>query len=213
MFLDESRLAVAFTKGTDPEGTGIANVSRRYAAVLDPALSGPVESFELPPARDPYAGLPALAQSAPSAEQCAHPYRRVARRSVDRGPRRSDDTWRFHQAFAPTSGRYVELTMKGTTSGIADLLELMIYPSSQVLPASVAASVDRLDLTYLTGMSAALNPNMGTGASRFSLGHRCGRPTRQIARPRRHWRRRGHHRSRTNVHDFRSRSRLLGQST
>jgi len=65
-FLDATHLAVAFTIGTDPNKTGVANVSRLHAAVLDAAAPGLTASFEVPPARDPYAALPAVGQSAPT---------------------------------------------------------------------------------------------------------------------------------------------------
>jgi cysteine-rich repeat protein len=66
IFLDETHLAVAFTMGTDPDNTGVANVPRLHAAVLDPATPGLTESFALLPAQEPYAALPSVGQSQPN---------------------------------------------------------------------------------------------------------------------------------------------------
>ena len=66
IFLDDTHLAVAFTMGTDPDNTGVANVSRLHAAVLDPATPGLTQSFELAPAHSPYAEMLSVGQSEPS---------------------------------------------------------------------------------------------------------------------------------------------------
>jgi cysteine-rich repeat protein len=66
IFLDDAHLAVAFTMGTDPDNTGVANVPRLHAAVLDRATPGLTESFELAPAQNPWATLPWIGQSEPS---------------------------------------------------------------------------------------------------------------------------------------------------
>jgi len=66
IFLDETHLAVAFTMGTDPDGTGQANVPRLHAAVLDPSALGSTQSFALAPARMPYATEFSRGQSQPS---------------------------------------------------------------------------------------------------------------------------------------------------
>lgn len=65
-FLDATHLALAFTMGTDPSGTGIANVSRLRGAILDAAAPGAVSSFAISPALGPYAALPSLDQSQPA---------------------------------------------------------------------------------------------------------------------------------------------------
>ena len=63
-------------------------------------------------------------------------------------------------SFAPISARYVELTMKGTTSvAFVNLLELQVFPGSVTDPAP--SSVSHLDRLYLTGMSINQNANMG----------------------------------------------------
>jgi len=66
IFLDGSHLAVAFTMGTDPDNTGIANVPRLHAAVLDPSTPGATASFELAPAQMPYATEFSRGQTQPS---------------------------------------------------------------------------------------------------------------------------------------------------
>ena len=66
IFLDETHLAVAFTMGTDPDNTGVANVPRLHGAVLDPSTPGLTESFALAPAHSPYAETPSIGQSEPS---------------------------------------------------------------------------------------------------------------------------------------------------
>jgi len=66
IFLDDSHLAVAFTKGTDTENTGQANVPRLHAAVLDPRTPGATESFALAPAQMPYAIQSAVGQTQPN---------------------------------------------------------------------------------------------------------------------------------------------------
>jgi hypothetical protein len=66
----------------------------------------------------------------------------------------------FTTSFDAVSARYVELTMKGTTSVAAvNLTELIVYPSSISDPAPNSESL--LDLSYLTGSSISLNANMG----------------------------------------------------
>src|SRR6478736_5558832 len=66
IFLDDTRLAVAFTKGTDPDNTGEANVPRLHEAVLDPRMPGATESFELAPVRMLYATDTSIGQTEPS---------------------------------------------------------------------------------------------------------------------------------------------------
>jgi cysteine-rich repeat protein len=66
IFLDETHLAVAFTMGTDPDNTGVANVPRLHAAVLDPNTPGATQSFALMPAQLPYSSEPARAQTQPN---------------------------------------------------------------------------------------------------------------------------------------------------
>jgi len=66
IFLDETHLAVAFTMGTDPGATGVANVARVHAAILDPATPGLTASFAIPPAQDPYSSARAIEQTQPS---------------------------------------------------------------------------------------------------------------------------------------------------
>jgi cysteine-rich repeat protein len=66
VFLDATHLALAFTRGTDPDGTGTANVSRLHGAILDTAAPGATPSFALSPAQVPYAGSPAIGQSQPA---------------------------------------------------------------------------------------------------------------------------------------------------
>ncbi|HEY2408591.1 MAG TPA: hypothetical protein VGI10_21440 [Polyangiaceae bacterium] len=65
-FLDATHLAVAFTMGTDPNNTGVADTPRLHGAVLDFAFPGQALSFELPPAEDSYAASPSWSQSEPS---------------------------------------------------------------------------------------------------------------------------------------------------
>lgn len=65
-FLDATHLAVAFTMGTDPNGTGVANVSRLHGAILDAAAPGHVASFAIPPAQDPYSSSPSIDQTQPA---------------------------------------------------------------------------------------------------------------------------------------------------
>jgi hypothetical protein len=62
-------------------------------------------------------------------------------------------------SFDKVSARYVELTIKGTTVGLAILAELQVFPSSATDPAP--SSESHLDLGYLTGMTASTNANMG----------------------------------------------------
>jgi hypothetical protein len=66
VFLDATHLALAFTQGTDPDGTGTASVSRLHGAILDTAAPGATPSFALSPAQVPYAGAPAIGQSQPA---------------------------------------------------------------------------------------------------------------------------------------------------
>jgi cysteine-rich repeat protein len=65
-FLDATHLAVAFTMGTDPNSTGVANVSRLHGAILDAAAPGHTASFAIPPAQDPYSSSPSIDQSEPA---------------------------------------------------------------------------------------------------------------------------------------------------
>ena len=65
-FLDATHWALAFTMGTDPSGSGVANVSRLHGAILDAAAPGHVASFAIPPAQDPYAAFPMSDQSQPA---------------------------------------------------------------------------------------------------------------------------------------------------
>jgi hypothetical protein len=70
----------------------------------------------------------------------------------------------FTSSFAAIPARYIELTMKGTTSNSAGILiEMQAFPSSTSEPAPGSAS--QLDMTYLTGMSIATNAGMGVGGS------------------------------------------------
>ena len=66
VFLDATHLALAFTEGTDPTLTGIANVSRLHGAILDAAYPGNVDSFSIPQTVAPYANVPTLSQSEPT---------------------------------------------------------------------------------------------------------------------------------------------------
>jgi len=66
IFLDDSHLAVAFTVGTDPDGTGTANVPRLHGAVLDPSSPGATDSFALAPVQMPYASDFSRGQTQPS---------------------------------------------------------------------------------------------------------------------------------------------------
>jgi len=66
IFLDATHLAVAFTMGTDPTMSGVANVSRLHGAILDVSKPGHTASFEIPPAQDPYSSSPAVEQTQPS---------------------------------------------------------------------------------------------------------------------------------------------------
>jgi len=66
VFLDEAHLALAFTKGTDPDASGVANVSRLHGAILDAKAPGSTASFEIPPAQDPYSSMPDVSQTQPS---------------------------------------------------------------------------------------------------------------------------------------------------
>ena len=73
-------------------------------------------------------------------------------------------------SFDGYDARYVELTMKGLitfdltglqtqSTGFANIVELMVYPSSASDTAPSSSS--HLDLSYLTGMSVTTNENMG----------------------------------------------------
>ncbi len=63
--LDADHLLVLFAVGTDPESTGIANVSRLHAAVLARTSFTPVAELDLPPLDPAYQAL-TVAQSHPS---------------------------------------------------------------------------------------------------------------------------------------------------
>jgi len=65
-FLDATHLAVAFTAGADPDGTGVANVAQLHGAILDAAAPGATASFGITPAQNPYAVLRDLDQTQPS---------------------------------------------------------------------------------------------------------------------------------------------------
>ena len=65
-FIDGTHLAVAFTEGTDPTLTGVANVSRLHGAVLDAAFPGKVDSFAVAQTVAPWAGLTTLSQTEPT---------------------------------------------------------------------------------------------------------------------------------------------------
>jgi len=67
----------------------------------------------------------------------------------------------FSPSFDAVSARYVELTMKGAPIGIADVVELVPYPSAASNPGP--SSAEHLDLTYLTATSMSINANMGQG--------------------------------------------------
>ncbi|MEO8901638.1 MAG: myxococcus cysteine-rich repeat containing protein [Polyangiaceae bacterium] len=65
-FIDATHLAIAFTEGSDPTNTGIANVSGLHGAVLDAAYPGKVESFSVPQTVAPWAGIKTLSQTEPT---------------------------------------------------------------------------------------------------------------------------------------------------
>ncbi len=64
--IDATHLAIAFTEGSHPSTTGVANVSRLHGAVLDAAYPGKVESFSVPQTVAPWAGLNTLSQTEPT---------------------------------------------------------------------------------------------------------------------------------------------------
>jgi cysteine-rich repeat protein len=66
IYLDETHLAVAFTMGTDPDNSGVANVPRLHVAVLDPAAPGVTESFAVAPVQSPASTEPSRGQTDPS---------------------------------------------------------------------------------------------------------------------------------------------------
>jgi cysteine-rich repeat protein len=63
--LDVDHLLVLFSVGTDPEGTGSAQIFRLHAAVLDRSSATPIAVVELPPLDPAYAAL-TVSQSHPS---------------------------------------------------------------------------------------------------------------------------------------------------
>ncbi len=66
--LDDSHLFVLFTEGTDPEATGVANVGRLRAALLDSAAAGDTsEWLDVDPLVAPYSSDTTIAQSSPAA--------------------------------------------------------------------------------------------------------------------------------------------------
>jgi cysteine-rich repeat protein len=102
--------------------------------------------------REMYGNAPALRSSLRVAQSLAGPWTTV----LDDAPITIND---FTTSFDAVSARYIELTMKGTSSVAAvNLVELVVYPSSFSDPGP--SSADRLDLTYLPGISLSVNENM-----------------------------------------------------
>jgi cysteine-rich repeat protein len=67
--LSDHELLVVFTEGTDPLATGVANVSRLRAALLDTSAPGEVAPFAIEPRLEPYASDDTLAQHSPAIER------------------------------------------------------------------------------------------------------------------------------------------------
>ncbi|HEY4107019.1 MAG TPA: discoidin domain-containing protein [Polyangiaceae bacterium] len=65
-FVDATHLALAFTEGTDPTLSGIANTPRLYGAILDAAFPGVTSPFAIAPITQPYASTPTISQTEPA---------------------------------------------------------------------------------------------------------------------------------------------------
>jgi hypothetical protein len=93
VFLDDSHLALAFTEGSDPTQTGVANVPRLHGAILDAAYPGNVESFSIPQTVAPWANVSGLAQTEPTLAKLADRLVVGWRTSLVNGNAAGDELW------------------------------------------------------------------------------------------------------------------------
>ncbi|MCC6216036.1 MAG: hypothetical protein IT376_14315 [Polyangiaceae bacterium] len=102
--LDASRWLVVFTRGTDPEGDGVADTPRLAAAVLDRAVPGPTAAIALDPLDEPWASDEAVGQSHP-AVVIAGATAYVAWRSASlAGDSLAEELWLKRLSWTPADG-------------------------------------------------------------------------------------------------------------
>ena len=101
VFLDGSHLALAFTEGSDPTQTGVANVPRLHGAILDAAYPGNVESFSIPQTVAPWANVPGLSQTEPTLVALADRLVVGWRTSLVSGDPAGDELWTRELKWAP----------------------------------------------------------------------------------------------------------------
>ena len=104
VFLDASHLALAFTEGSDPTLTGVANVPRLHGAILDAAYPGNVESFSIPQTVAPWANVPTLSQTEPTLTAFADHLVLGWRTSLVNGNAAGDELWTRELKWAPGAG-------------------------------------------------------------------------------------------------------------
>lgn len=102
--LDDERLLLVFTEGTDPEESGVANNPRLRAAVLDRLAPGTTSFFSIDPLDPDYAADFSIAQSHPAAVRVGGRIYIAWRSSRIVGDPRGEELWVKEIFWEPDEG-------------------------------------------------------------------------------------------------------------